>query len=54
MLFYVSHKPVMELLAGPDARKHFDATTVAEHVAEFSLKALGVSAAARRRVAADN
>jgi hypothetical protein len=54
MLFYVSHKPVLELLAGPDALKHFDAATVAEHVTDFSLKALGVPAAGRKRVAADN
>jgi AcrR family transcriptional regulator len=54
MLFYVSHKPVLGLLAGPDALKHFDAETVAEHVTEFSLQALGVPAARRRRVAAGN
>jgi AcrR family transcriptional regulator len=54
MLFYVSHKPVLTLLAGPDAVKHLDAETVTEHVTEFSLKALGVPAAGRRRVAAGN
>ncbi len=54
MLFYVSHKPVLELLAGPEALAHFDAATVAEHVTEFSLKALGVPAAGRKRVAAGN
>ncbi|HZY90979.1 MAG TPA: CerR family C-terminal domain-containing protein [Gemmataceae bacterium] len=54
MLFYVSHKPILELLAGPEALKHFDEATVAEHVTEFSLQALGVSAAARKRVAAEN
>jgi AcrR family transcriptional regulator len=54
LLFYVSHKPIMELLAGTDALKHFDAATVAEHVTEFSLKALGVSGAGRKRVAAGN
>jgi len=32
MLFYVSHKPVLELLAGLEAVKHFDGATVAEHV----------------------
>ncbi len=53
LLFYVSHKPVLGLLAGPDALKHFDAETVAEHVTDFSLKALGVPAAGRKRVAAD-
>lgn len=54
MLFYVSHKPILDLLAGPEALAHFDAAAVAEHVTEFSLKALGVSAAGRKRVAAGN
>jgi AcrR family transcriptional regulator len=52
VIFYVSHKPILELLAGPEALKHFDAATVAEHIADFSLKALGVPAAGRKRVAA--
>jgi AcrR family transcriptional regulator len=54
LLFYVSHKPILEQLAGPEALKHFDAATVAEHVTDFSLRALGVPAAGRRRVAAEN
>jgi AcrR family transcriptional regulator len=54
ILFYVSHKPVLELLAGPEAVRHFDEATVAEHITEFSLQALGVSAAARKRLSAAN
>lgn len=40
ILFYVAHKPVIELLTGPDDLKHFSAAAVSEHIAQFTLRAL--------------
>jgi hypothetical protein len=40
--FYCSHKPIIVLLAGDDY-SHFNADVLADHITEFSLRALGVT-----------
>ena len=42
-IFHCSHKPVIMLLAGEEEYKHLDPTAVAEHITQFSLRALGVA-----------
>jgi AcrR family transcriptional regulator len=41
--FYCSHKPIIQLLIGEDAFRRLDLATLADHITEFSLKALGVA-----------
>jgi AcrR family transcriptional regulator len=41
--FYCSHKPIIRLLIGEDAYRRLDPNTLAEHIAQFSLRALGVA-----------
>jgi AcrR family transcriptional regulator len=39
-IFHCSHKPIIMLLAGENEYKHLDPATLAEHITEFSLRAL--------------
>ena len=51
--FYVQNRPIIDMLLGEENQTHFDADAVAEHIAEFSLAALGHKAApktGRRKV----
>jgi AcrR family transcriptional regulator len=41
--FYASHRPILRLLLGEDEYKRLDVEAVAEHVAQFTLRALGVA-----------
>jgi AcrR family transcriptional regulator len=52
--FYCSHKPIIQLLLGADEYRRLDPLTLADHVTEFSLKALGVAAGKGKGVAARN
>ncbi len=39
-IFHCSHKPVIMLLTGEDEYQHLDPLTLAEHITQFSLRAL--------------
>jgi TetR/AcrR family transcriptional regulator, regulator of cefoperazone and chloramphenicol sensitivity len=39
--FYCSHKPIIRLLIGEEAYERLDPNTLADHIAQFSLHALG-------------
>lgn len=41
--FYCSHKPIIRLLIGEDEHQRLDPDTLAEHIAQFTLRALGVA-----------
>lgn len=41
--FYCTHRPIIRLLIGEDSYQHFDADTLAEHITQFTLRALGVA-----------
>ncbi len=41
--FYVSHKPIIRQLIGEDEYKRLDVDTLADHIAQFTLRALGVA-----------
>ena len=41
--FYCSHRPIIRLLIGEDAYQHLDPDTLAEHITQFTLRALGVA-----------
>jgi AcrR family transcriptional regulator len=38
--FYCSHKPIIRLLIGEDEYQRLDPTTLAEHITQFTLRAL--------------
>ncbi len=40
VLFYCTHKPIITLLIGADGATHLDPDTLAEHITQFSLRAL--------------
>jgi AcrR family transcriptional regulator len=40
--FYCSHKPIIRLLIGEDEYQRLDPATLAEHITQFTLRALGV------------
>lgn len=39
--FYCSHKPIIRLLIGEDDYQRLDPSTLAEHITQFTLRALG-------------
>jgi AcrR family transcriptional regulator len=39
--FYCSHKPIIRLLVGEDEYQRLDPATLAEHITQFTLRALG-------------
>src|SRR5579875_618397 len=39
--FYCSHKPIIRLLLGEDEYQRLDPATLAEHITQFTLRALG-------------
>jgi AcrR family transcriptional regulator len=41
--FYCSHKPIIRLLIGEDEHQRLDLDTLAEHITQFTLRALGVA-----------
>jgi AcrR family transcriptional regulator len=41
--FYCSHRPIIRLLIGEDAYQNLDPDTLAEHITQFTLRALGVA-----------
>ncbi|MHB1424961.1 MAG: CerR family C-terminal domain-containing protein [Gemmataceae bacterium] len=41
--FYCSHKPIVRLLVGEDDYKRLDADALAEHITQFTLRALGAA-----------
>ena len=41
--FYCSHKPIIRLLVGEDEYQRFDVAALAEHITQFTLRALGVA-----------
>jgi AcrR family transcriptional regulator len=41
--FYCSHRPVVRLLIGEDAYQRLDPDTLAGHITQFTLRALGVA-----------
>lgn len=41
--FYCSHKPIIRLLIGEDEYQRLDVAVLAEHIAQFTLRALGVA-----------
>jgi AcrR family transcriptional regulator len=41
--FYCSHKPIIRLLIGEDEYQRLDLDTLAEHITQFTLRALGVT-----------
>jgi AcrR family transcriptional regulator len=41
--FYCSHKPIIRLLIGEDEYQCLDVAALAEHIAQFTLRALGVA-----------
>ena len=41
-LFYYVHRPIAELLMGPEHYAALDIDKLAEHIADFSLAALGL------------
>ena len=41
--FYCSHEPVIRLLIGEDEYQRLDVAVLAEHIAQFTLRALGVA-----------
>lgn len=45
--FYCSHRPIIRLLIGEDAYQHLDPDTLAEHITQFTLRALGVAGTAK-------
>jgi AcrR family transcriptional regulator len=47
-LHYCQNKPIIRLLVGEEDYKHFDADTLAEHITEFSLAALGLGRTASK------
>ena len=46
--FYVQNRPIVNMLVGPENEAHFDADAVADHIAEFSLAALGQRSRAKK------
>jgi AcrR family transcriptional regulator len=50
-LYYVQNRPIAKLLVGEDDFQWFDEARLAEHIAQFSLAALGVSANQNERAA---
>jgi AcrR family transcriptional regulator len=50
-LYYLQNRPIAELLVGEDDYQWFDEARLAEHIAQFSLAALGVSANQNERAA---
>ncbi len=50
-LYYLQNRPIAKLLVGEDDYHHFDEAHLAEHIAQFSLAALGVSANQDQRAA---
>jgi hypothetical protein len=49
-IHYLQCRPVVELLMGPEDWVHVTAESVADHVADFSLAALGAKTAGRKRL----
>lgn len=41
--FYCTHRPIIRLLIGEDENQRLDPDTLAEHIAQFTLRALGVA-----------
>jgi AcrR family transcriptional regulator len=41
--FYCSHKPIVRLLVGEEDYKRFDVDALAEHITQFTLRALGAA-----------
>jgi AcrR family transcriptional regulator len=41
--FYCSHKPIIRLLVGEEEYQRFDVDALAEHITQFTLRALGAS-----------
>ncbi|HEY7423173.1 MAG TPA: CerR family C-terminal domain-containing protein [Gemmataceae bacterium] len=41
--FYCSHKPIIRLLIGEDEYQRLDVAALAEHIAQFTLRALGIA-----------
>jgi AcrR family transcriptional regulator len=41
--FYCSHRPIIRLLLGEDEYQRLDPATLAEHITQFTLRALGVA-----------
>lgn len=41
--FYCSHKPIIRLLVGEDEYQRLDVDALAEHISQFTLRALGVA-----------
>lgn len=41
--FYCSHKPIIRLLVGEEEYQQLDVATLVEHIAQFTLRALGVA-----------
>jgi AcrR family transcriptional regulator len=50
--FYCSHRPIIRLLIGEDAYRHLDSDTLAEHITQFTLRALGVAESGEPRACA--
>jgi AcrR family transcriptional regulator len=46
--FYCSHKPIIRLLIGEDEYQRLDVAALAEHISQFTLRALGVEDPASR------
>jgi AcrR family transcriptional regulator len=46
--FYCSHKPIIRLLIGEDEYQRLDVAALAEHITQFTLRALGVAVPASR------
>jgi hypothetical protein len=50
-LYYLQNRPIAKLLVGEDDFHRFDESHLAEHIAQFSLAALGVSTNQNERAA---
>jgi AcrR family transcriptional regulator len=52
-LYYLQNRPIAKLLVGEDDFRWFDQDHLAEHIAQFSLAALGADCPSRARSAAE-
>jgi AcrR family transcriptional regulator len=50
--FYCSHQPIIRLLVGEDEYRRLDVAALAEHITQFTLRALGVAGAGEPRAGA--